>query len=623
MRSMTWKDVQLPPLSKWQGIAHYSFSPEGIILVEPDEDGKVSVDFSPMRPGSPTRLLLNLSVEPAPGKTVNLTFSEQHRILEGGTQQIIIETGLILDPVLTITGIASVQIISLQVQIRFPDRSKPLPYDLIGFEVLTPNLSPGFIIGKSRISSEPLGVIKPRYGEFIIGQSRLDHASLSLELPTFTWKDILAQGLTLSYRVGANKGSTLLPVAQAGSAIIEIKDLDPRKTVLRAGLKCRLYHRLTRRVLFTGKLRSFRLTPAKCPREHDIATLEFADNVAELAGVKRYGVRTDTPDTLQARIGKLLEGTGIDWSILEEQTPVANELGATVMEANLAEYLDMTCATVGGAWWVTTEGKIIINPNNEVNIWKNIPFFIIGQTPLDGGKLAVNGVELLQEPVLEQVENPFIIGKSRLDHAAAGANLTDKGFIIGKSRLNETTLTGIAKNTAWAIEKPTAPPLFTDRYNTGRRSFYYIDLGTSFASNETVSEIVVENHTAIKEDNSWNDSTKTYKASDNNIAAIYGQSARSVKANASTAQNAQQLAEYLLKRPQEQIAGLKVSSVQMNALNCSKTLAALDLFDYCQVRFKEETSDHQIYAFESQLTPYTWKERLYLTPAKERKISRE
>ncbi|SQC02301.1 hypothetical protein [Mobiluncus curtisii] len=289
------------------------------------------------------------------------------------------------------------------------------------------------------------------------------------------------------------------------------------------------------------------------------------------------------------------------------------------MEANLAEYLDMTCATVGGAWWVTTEGKIIINPNNEVNIWKNIPFFIIGQTPLDGGKLAVNGVELLQEPVLEQVENPFIIGKSRLDHAAAGANLTDKGFIIGKSRLNETTLTGIAKNTAWAIEKPTAPPLFTDRYNTGRRSFYYIDLGTSFASNETVSEIVVENHTAIKEDNSWNDSTKTYKASDNNIAAIYGQSARSVKANASTAQNAQQLAEYLLKRPQEQIAGLKVSSVQMNALNCSKTLAALDLFDYCQVRFKEETSDHQIYAFESQLTPYTWKERLYLTPAKKGK----
>lgn len=619
MRSELWKDVTLPTLHEWQGVQHYSFNTAGQILIEPDETGKISVDFSPMRPNTLTRLIMTASIETTEGKTANLTFSEQQQILESGKQQIILESNLILDPVLTITGISSIKIISLQVQICFPDRSNPVPYDLIGMDLLTPNIAPGFIIGKSRIGQEPLGKLQPTFGAFIIGESRIDETHLPIILPPYSWKDILGPGLSLSFRVGANKGSTLLPVAQAGSAIIEIKDLDPRQTILRVGLKCRIYHRLTRRTLFTGTLKSFSMEPAKWPKQHDIATLEFADNVARLAGIKRYGVRTNAPDALEARLEKLLSGTGLKWKILEGETPVANALGATVMESNLAEYLDMTCATIGGAWWVTPDGQIVINPNNEVRIWRNQPWFIIGQTPLDAGKLAAQGIELLKASEITQVDTPFIIGRSKLDTAMVGVSPINQGFVIGQSRLDDATLQDYATNTAWALRKPMTPPLFTDRYNTDRSSLYYIDIETGFDSGEILTEVAVENHSASKENGSWQDATTTYKAHDAANAAIYGQSSKTVKANASTPANAQALAKYLLNRPKlTDLTVLQVTSVKMNALIKSEDLARLELFDYCQVKFKDETTDQQIYAFENRLTPFTWKERLYLTQAKER-----
>lgn len=622
MRHTIWKNVDLPPLSAWKGIAHHSYSPSGEILIDVDETGTLSVDFSPMRPGVSNLLVAVLDVTPTAGQTAGMVFADKTAVLTTGMNQVELESLLPLDPVLTITGVKQVKIISLQVQIRFPDKSKPVPYDLIGFDMMTSNMVPSFIIGRSRIGKAPLGGIPPISGGFRIGASHLDLDTLQLTVPEYTWKDILGQGLSLSFRMGANHGSTLLPVAQVGTATIEIKDFDPRKAQLRVGLQCRIYHRITRRILYTGTLASFSLTPAKDPKGHDVATLEFVDTVGKLAGIKRYGVRSATPETLSQRIERLLDNTGLKWKILEGTPPVENALGSTVAEANLASYMDDTLATVAGAWWVNPDGTIIINPNNEITVFKKVPWFIVGETPLDGGKLPPAGVTWLRDATKEprQVENPFVIGESRLDEANVASAMIRTGFIIGQSQLDHATLQNYQANMAWAEEGVSPVPLFTDRYNSERESYYYTDINPGFNSAETLTEVAIENHTAKQENGSWQDATKTFTATNPDYANLYGQSRKTARAYCATEAQAQTLADYYLARPPGQESALKVSSIQMNALTDSDRLTRLNLFDYCQLEYRGNQMENLIYAFENQLTPYTWKERLYLTEAKERTV---
>lgn len=622
MRSMAWKDIELPTLDQWQGIQSHSFNPQGHILIEADSTSTLSVDFSPMRPGALTRLKAIVEVTPTAGNTATITFAEQHQALEPGVNQVILESRLILDPIMRIIGVAVAEIIALNVQILFPDKSQPLPYDLIGFDMYTPNLDPGFIIGRSKIGRAPLGGRDPLSQGFIIGQSRLDEGYLPVTLPPYSWNEILGPGLSLSIRQGANTGSSLLPVAQAGTATITIKDLDPRKAHLRVGLKCRVYHRITRRLLFTGALRAFSMNPGKMPHEHDVATLEFVDTVGQLAATKRYGVRINTPETLAVRIERLI-GKGFKWRIMDGTPPLADALGPTVMEANLAEYLDITCATVGAAWWVDTDGTIIIQPNNERFIYHNLPYFVIGETPLDAGKLASDDVTLLRKAEnFQQVEDPFIIGETPLDEARVGASPARFGFIIGQSRLDEGILTTYQSNTAWAVQNQPEPPLFTDRYSTSTQAHYYIDITPGFTNANMLSEVAVENHYATAGDSGWSDNTTTYKATSFTAEALYGANSKTIKACAPSSASATALAEYLLNRPRLlDDTALKISSVQMNALPDSERLTRLTLFDYCQIEFETEKTNQQIYAMENQLTPYTWKERLYVTPARERIIT--
>lgn len=619
MRHTVWKNVDLPPLTEWEGIADYSFNPEGQILATADETQTLTADFSPLRPGSPTRLTATLEVTPATGATATLIFAETSSVLNDGLNRVDVETNLYLDPVLTIAGVSAVKIIAIQVQILYPDRSKPLPYDLIGFDIFTENVDPGFVIGRDRIGKAPLGGIGPYMGGFTIGQSQLDVDTLQISAPAYTWKDILGPGLSLSFRVGANQGNTLLPVAQAGSAIIEIKNFDPRENRLKIGVKARIYHRMNRRVFFTGTLASFSMTPGKDQNTPDVATLEFVDTVGILAAIKRYGVRTDTPEDLKARITRLLEGTGLAWRCLEGTPPVTNAIGSTVAEANLATYLDDTLATVAGAWWVDPDGTITINPNNEVTVYHQLPYFVIGETPLDGAKLAPETAKWIQAANAEtpQVENPFIIGQSVLDAAKIAVNIIHSGFVIGESALDHATLQNYQPATEWANPTRPQPSLFTDRYTKGRNSYYYVDITPGFDSAETLTEVAIENHTAVKENGSWRDATKTFTATDPESTAIFGKSRQFARAFAATDTQAQALANYYLShsRPEN---SLKYSSVQLNALKESIALSRLGLFDYVQIVYRGNESSHRIYAFENQLTPFTWMQRIYVTDANER-----
>lgn len=622
-----WKPIQLPPLAEWKGIAYYSVNPNGAILITTDQTKTLQVDLSPLRPGEVHRLKANLKVDATTGNTPEIRFSEASQTLTSGeTTQVTLDSTLPIEPILTITGAENITINSLELSILFPDRSKPLPYDLLGFDMLMANTPPGFIIGKDRIGHAPLGGGSAIAGAFIIGQSRLDIDRLPIPLPEYSWRDILAPGLSLSFRQGANQGSTLLPVAQVGTATIEIKDFDPREAFLKRGLKCRIYHRLTRETIYTGTLSRFTMKPAKYKTQHDIATLEFVDTVGQLAATTRYGVRTETPETLKQRVERLLKDTGIAWEILNTKPAVPDALGATTSEANLASYLDMTTASIGGAWWVDHEGKVIVNPNTDVQVFHKVPWFVIGKTPLDAGKLPPEGVEKLTTPEQEQAitANPFIIGQSRLDQAyVAAATLAEgvtQGFIIGQSRLDYAILTEPPVNTLWAVKPPSEPPLLTDRYTDEARAIYYTDLEPGFNSAEMLGEIAVENHTASKENGSWSDHTKTAVAKSPNATMMYGANRKTIRTTCATSEQAQALAEYLLNRPIiADRSAFAITSVKLNALPIS-TRAALTLFSYCQIRFRDARSDHLVYATEHRLTPYTWSERLYLTEAREERI---
>lgn len=629
MRSETWKDVTLPPLDEWQGIKYFSITPEGAIIIDTDDQHTLTIDLAPLRPGVTNRLCASLTAIPTEGNTAEIRFAEKSMTLPAGDHiDLILESELILDPILHITGVEAVTINSLRLQILFPDRSKPVPYDLIGFEVLMPNIPQGFVVNRDKIGRAPLGGMSAIAGSFIIGESRLDVDRLPIPLPEYSWKDILGPGLSLSFRQGANAGSSLLPVAQVGSAVIEIKDFDPRETFLRQGLKCRIYHRITRQIIFTGTLKIFTMKPAKYPDEHDVATLEFVDTVAKLAATKRYGARSPQPETLEKRLGRLLQGTGIDWNVLDHPPAVTNSLGPAVTEANLAEYLDMTCATVGGAWWVNHDGSITVNPNTDVQVFHQVPWFIIGKTPLDGAKLPPEGADLLvaaDQETGDQVENPFTIGESCLDQARIATIAQDptieKGFIIGKSRLDGATLSTWQSNTGWAISQPDQPPLLTDRHTDDPRALDYIDIEPGFSSAEMLTEVGVENHTAQNDETGWHDATKTFVATNHEAAARFGTERKTIKAFAATDMQAQNLAEYLLNRPViADRSAFAITSAQFNALPISETLTRLTLFSYCQLMFKNARSDHLVYAMEHQLTPYTWKERLYLQAAREERI---
>lgn len=627
MRSQFWKAVQLPPLDAWSGIEYYSVSPRGAILIKTDETKTLEIDLSPLRPHCVHRLKADLVVSADAAATPQIFFAEKTVVLAVGEhEQIQLESTLPINPILSISDVNTVTINSLELLIRFPDRSKPLPYDLLGFDLLTPNLPQGFILNKSRIGRAPLGGMTAVEGAFIIGESRLNETRLPIPLPEYSWQDILSPGLTLAFRQGANQGSTLLPVAQVGTAIIEIKDFDPRKAYLRQGLRCRIYHRLTRQIIFTGKLQKFSMRPAKFKHEHDVATLEFTDTVGTLAATKRYGVRTLIPDTLEQRIQKLLAGTGIGWKILDHKPAVPNLLGATVTEANLASYLDMTCATVGGAWWVNHDGSVTINPNTDVQVFYSAPWFIVGKTPLDGGKLPPAGAENLTSPEEEAAVSakPFTVGESRLDSAYVAANAllpgVEKCFTIGESRLDKAILADYPVNTTWAVLRPGDPPLLTDEKTAEARALYYTDIEPAFDSAEMLGEVAVENHRAIKEEGSWSDHTKTFVASSPAARITYGTNRKTVAALCADDAGAQALANYLLNRPIiADESALEITSVKLNALPISDKTIRLELFSYCQLKFKGVQSDHLVYATENRLTPYTWNERLYLTAARKGK----
>ncbi|MBB5846544.1 hypothetical protein F4555_001340 [Mobiluncus mulieris] len=638
MRPHSPAPILPPDLAHWQGLVDPRFYPSGVFTATTEEI--VTVPFDLLRPGTLHTLKLTLSAEPAdppkpkedepqPAKppaprVVQVSFGEDLKILEPGRNQLIMHTLSILPVSLTISGAKSIQVTALELLCDQPSKSQPLPYDLIGLEIEASTHAPAFRIGKSKIGQDPLGGGAVYSKGFRIGQSHLDTDRLPQGLPELAWRDICGPAMTLQIRRGA-ASQGVLPVAQAGTLTVTLKNIDPRELWLRHGLKVRCYHRLTRQLIFTGYLRKMKYEPRKGHlRKYSTCTLEFVDVVGKLAATTRYGVRKDG-ETLTERLKRLIGDTA-PYEIFDTAPAVDNRLSATVREAPLATHLDMAIASVGGAWWTQPDGKLIFTPDSDVMPHNPIPWFIIGKSPLDAHRIAPQGASIA--PILtDPADVPpgatagFTIGKSKLDIdylAVGNPRPLEPLFTIGESPLDGAILGEPPIKTAWAIPVPQQPPLFTDRYrDTKEAPWYYIDVTPSFDSAEELSQVKVENHTATTQNGTWQDATKTYTATSLAALETYGAQAKTFTATVATPEGAQALADYVLARPV--IADpntLNVNSVQVNALAAPLRSVITRLFDHVKIEFEHRISEHRIYAIENRLTPYTWLTRYYMIQAR-------
>lgn len=643
MRPYAPAPILPPDLDHWQGLVDTRFYPSGVFTATTEP--VVTVPFDLLRPGTLHTLKLTISVEPvdppkpkegepqpepaeppAP-RVVQVSFGEDLKVLEPGRNQLIMHTLAILPVSLTISGAKTIQVTSLELLCDQPSKSQPLPYDLIGLEIEAPTHAPAFRIGKSRIGKEPLGGGAVYSQGFRIGQSHLDQDRLPQGLPELAWRDICGPAMNLEIRRGA-ASQGVLPVAQAGTLTVTLKNIDPRALWLRHGLKVRCYHRLTRQLIFTGYLRKMKYEPRKGHiRKYSTCTLEAVDIVGILANTTRYGVRVHG-EALTERLARLI-GDAAKYEIIDTTPAVDNRLSATVMEASLAAHLDAAIASVGGAWWTRPDGKLIFTPDSDVMPHNPIPWFIIGRSPLDAHRIAPLGASIA--PILtDPADTPpgatagFTIGKSRLDQdylAVGNPRPLQPLFTIGESPLDGAILGEPPIKTAWAIPAPKQPPLFTDRYRDKKEApWYYLDVTPSFDSAEELSQVKVENHTATKQDGTWQDATKTYTATSQAALETYGAQAKKFTATVATPEGAQALANYVLARPViAEPSTLNVNSVQVNALTAPLRSVITQLFDHVRIEFDHHVSEHRIYAIENRLTPYTWLARYYMIQARRKK----
>lgn len=619
--------IQPPDLDQWQGLRDTRFFPSGVFTAATDPI--VTVPFELLRPGTLHTLKLVISAEPVPdGTKVQVSFGEDLAILEPGRNQVTLRTLAVLPVVLTISGAQSIQLTSLELLCNQPSKSRPLPYDLIGLEIEAPTHAPAFRVGKSRIGQDPLGGGAVYSKGFTIGQSHLDEDRLAFGLPELAWRDICGPALDLAIRRGA-ASQGVLPVAQAGTLTVTLKNINPRAWWLRHGLRIRCYARLTRQLIFTGTIRKITYQPRKGHiRDYSTCVLEAVDVVGKLAATTRYGARV-SGETLTDRIARLLDKTSVAYSLIDSAPAVENLMAACVTEANLATHIDMAVASVGGAWWTKPDGTLVITPDCDTTPYSPIPWFIVGKSPLDQHRIAPVGASIA--PILEdpqdtppQATNGFTIGKSVLDRdylAVGNPRPLQPLFTIGESQLDGAILGQPPIKTAWAIPRPDQPPLFTDRYRDKKEQpWYYIDVTPTFDSAEELSEVKVENHAATKTDGDWQDATRTYTATDFAAMEAYGPQAKSVATTIATPEGAQNLANYLLARPLiADPAALKVNSVEINALTAPTRSVLTELFDQVRIEFDHTESEHRIYAIEHRLTPYTWFSRYYMIQARRKK----
>lgn len=319
----------------------------------------VSGEILNLDPGNPTTL--SLTVQGRAGSAApSITIQQDSKQTSSATGQVLTVTHAVtLDPewppTFTINGwqqdAAVTGIITVTESPAGPQRLKVLAW------LPNPRYTSA-ILGSAILGSFVLPSENSALSGFTLGLSRLGAARLPLALGYHTWQHLTPDSTAVTIERGLTHNG-ITGQGDIGTLTMRLYEpRSPRAIGLKRGTLIKAIDARTRSRLFTGAL-SKAPSPTRSPSGSTSYALEATDTLSTLAAIKRYQV---TPArghwwTYSDVMDELLTKHGITWRTLEPAEP-GIELGPTMNEYSLTQYLDMYLATVGATWWVDAYSRV-------------------------------------------------------------------------------------------------------------------------------------------------------------------------------------------------------------------------------------------------------------------------
>ncbi|MGV4377719.1 hypothetical protein [Trueperella pyogenes] len=209
-------------------------------------------------------------------------------------------------------------------------------------------------LGEARLGSLTFPDLKYTTEYFKLGVSRLGYGILREKPGLQWWRDITAPVTHITTWRGLHfNGFT--GKGEIGTLTARIyNELEPRASQLIRGTDIILVDLVTRRRLFTGKIRKTITTPFKTGK-YDV-TIEAVDRIAELSAVDKYQSTSTDDRHWTAALEDILGDFPHAFQLSPGQTRPA--IGSLATEASLTEYVDILSATAGVTWWADRDGVI-------------------------------------------------------------------------------------------------------------------------------------------------------------------------------------------------------------------------------------------------------------------------
>lgn len=442
-----------------------------------------------------------------------------------------------------------------------PDRARPC--DVVSVQALIPVVGVEAArfgrdrFGSARLTEGRVGGLVGVFGRSMFGVCRFWSAT------TTDWQDITRPVTALATVRGVSATGPVL-ASQVGTLTVDALDaLDPRQTGLHHGTAVRLLHWPTRTVLFSGTVSAIKVTPQPPTSRHAYSVeLTAADTTAHLASQTRHGAKADGGDGSEAwtlRIARLMASApqvGVD--VTGESSIL---MCPTVWETSLARHLDAACASVGGAWMVTRDGRVQVTPT--------IP------THQDPPSWA----------------------------ASSGSWQGEAGAWLAPGR----------PTPAWGLTLTDEAPT---RLDAGQWS--YTGLDASWASGDVVSEIQATNHPAALVEGAWQAADQEVTVTDASTTAAWAGTSATVDLTvaADTAGAAARLLRRATDQPTPRTVTLRPAH-PAGPPDRARLMAMATLLDPLQpltVRARGDTHHMLTTSVTHTITPHDWTTTLALTP---------
>lgn len=314
-------------------------------------------------------------IRPLPGQTVRIVLSAVTAADTSAAMRVLIQ-GIAY----TITGPTTIQHpydprralyldtvnlarATLAVYVISPDTvpATASPWQVLALEAWLPIETDSLTWDESRWDTTSWDRPETAPGTLVWDEGIWDGAYWYDETLTYAWRSILDPVVKIdTYRGVSSTGPVL--AAQTGTLTIEALDgLDPRALGITTGTPIRLYCWTNRHPIFTGWIDSTSTQALKTGGY--TATLHAVDVVARAAAITRYGARPDGGGTETAfNRAKRLISSLPDVVFASNYGPQARLTAVcpTVWETSVAAHLDALVATIGGGWYATRDGRVMV-----------------------------------------------------------------------------------------------------------------------------------------------------------------------------------------------------------------------------------------------------------------------